>query len=366
MRSPMPRDLPAPRLGAYSKARGSSAPHARLTGGSCFAFRFFGSVLLSDPSGSALPLQRRRLALLAILAAAGERGLSRDKVIGRLWSESPAGNARHALEQLLYSIRRQFPPMGLISGVDPLCLERAAIESDIEDFARASARGAWGEAAASYRGPFLDGFYLGEEAFDEWVETERSRLAGEHATALHRLAKEADAGRHHTEAIAWWSRLAALDPLSERSAVGLARAMASAGDVASALRQAQSYETLIRRELSVSPTPELAALVRQMRQAGEAPAERDRVPPPTPAVERYSIEREIGRGSVATVYLARDLKHNRLVALKVLRPELAASAEASRFLREIAIAAALYHPRHRRNLHSACSRLRHGKRGSST
>jgi serine/threonine-protein kinase len=60
--------------------------------------------------------------------------------------------------------------------------------------------------------------------------------------------------------------------------------------------------------------------------------------------DRYTLERELGRGGMAVVYLARDLKHDRLVALKVLRPELAASIGAERFLREIQIAAKLSHP----------------------
>ena len=59
---------------------------------------------------------------------------------------------------------------------------------------------------------------------------------------------------------------------------------------------------------------------------------------------RYCIERELGRGGMATVYLARDLKHDRPVALKVLRPEIAATLGADRFLREIAITARLDHP----------------------
>jgi serine/threonine-protein kinase len=61
--------------------------------------------------------------------------------------------------------------------------------------------------------------------------------------------------------------------------------------------------------------------------------------------DRYAIEREIGRGGMATVYLATDLKHNRKVALKVLHPELAASVGHERFLREIEIVAGLTHPR---------------------
>jgi eukaryotic-like serine/threonine-protein kinase len=59
---------------------------------------------------------------------------------------------------------------------------------------------------------------------------------------------------------------------------------------------------------------------------------------------RYTIERELGRGGMATVYLGQDLKHHRAVAIKVLRPELAEALGPERFLREIEIAAGLTHP----------------------
>ncbi len=60
--------------------------------------------------------------------------------------------------------------------------------------------------------------------------------------------------------------------------------------------------------------------------------------------QNYTIDRELGRGGMATVYLAQDVKHDRVVALKVLHPDLAASLGPDRFLREIHLAARLNHP----------------------
>src|SRR5437764_13150438 len=60
--------------------------------------------------------------------------------------------------------------------------------------------------------------------------------------------------------------------------------------------------------------------------------------------DRYAIDRELGRGGMATVYVAQDRRHAREVAIRVLRPDVAAAIGAERFVREIAIAARLAHP----------------------
>ncbi len=64
----------------------------------------------------------------------------------------------------------------------------------------------------------------------------------------------------------------------------------------------------------------------------------------TALADRYQIERELGEGGMATVYLAEDLKHKRKVAVKVLLPELAAVLGAERFVQEITTTANLQHP----------------------
>ena len=68
------------------------------------------------------------------------------------------------------------------------------------------------------------------------------------------------------------------------------------------------------------------------------------VPPGTTIADRYALERELGRGGMAVVWLARDLRHDRSVAIKVLHPELAGAIGIDRFVREVRLAARLQHP----------------------
>ena len=221
--------------------------------------------LVDARGGRPTVTQRRRLALLALLAGAGERGLTRDKVVGYLWPESTPEHARHALEQLLYALKQQLPEH-LVLGPDPLRLNPAEVESDLDQFRRALAAEDWAAAAALYRGPFLDGFYLSEAPeFERWSEQERARLHDEHAKALRRLASEAEAQGRHTHEIDIWRRLADADPLGERSAAGLVRALAGAGDWAGALRYAKEFESRLRREIPGARTGDLVAMLEQLR-----------------------------------------------------------------------------------------------------
>jgi DNA-binding SARP family transcriptional activator len=304
----------------------------------------FGGLVLRDEAVVVATVQRRRLGMLAVLAAAGGRGVRREKLAGCLWSESSEEQARHALEQLLYSTRQQIA-VDLFLGVNPLFLDPAVIGSDVGDFEGALSRGALAEAIALHRGPFLDGFYLdGAAAFERWTEGERTRLSIEYSRALHRLAKLAGTEGHYTLETELWQQLSSVDPLNERAAFGLARALVNAGDWAGALQHADAFDALVRQELDTPPTPAMAAFVEDLRRRHAGNVQQPAAAELRPVAERYRVDRELGRGTMATVYLAHDLKHDRAVALKVLRPALAASTEAARFLREIVIVARLHHP----------------------
>ncbi len=122
-----------------------------------------------------------------------------------------------------------------------------------------------------------------------------------------------------------------------RAGEGVGPARAAAPDAVLPLARLAQDRSRVRPAAEASPVPEARA---------RAPRERRRSAPSLEAAlaGRYAIERELGRGGMATVYLARDLRHDRPVALKVLHPELAATLGPERFLREIKLAARLQHP----------------------
>ncbi|MGH7512411.1 MAG: protein kinase domain-containing protein [Gemmatimonadales bacterium] len=299
-----------------------------------------GGLSLTD-DGRHLAPPRRQLAVLGLLAAAGDRGIPRDKLIACLWAESGADNARHALEQLLYSLRRQLPG-ALAAGVDPLRLNPAAVTTDVAEFSARLAAGDLAGAVALYRGQFLDGFFLsGAPEFEHWVDRERARLSGDYERALRTLAEHAETSGRHTEEIDIKRRLALADPLAERATTDLVRALAAASDWTGATRAAREFMARAREDLPGVAVPDLERLVERLREERRTGADQD---DDATSVGRYQVERELGRGAAAIVYLAYDRRFDRAVALKLLRPEVATATDARRFRREIRILARLYHP----------------------
>jgi DNA-binding SARP family transcriptional activator len=223
-----------------------------------------GGLVLAGDSGTPLPIQRRRLALLALLTTAGKRGVRRDKLIAFLWPDSPEAKAKHALEQLIYSLRQERDEP-LVAGPDPLRINHHVLTVDVAEFTAAIERGDRAEAVRLYRGAFLDGFYLsGAPEFEAWAETERGRLAGMYREALERLARE-QAERHDLDAaIESWRRLVTADPLSTSATLGLMRGLVARGDRSGAWQQGKAHEGLMRKELDRDPDVAVRALLTEL------------------------------------------------------------------------------------------------------
>jgi TolB-like protein len=219
----------------------------------------------NGPLGGAAA-QRKAIALLGLLAAAGRRGLSRDRIIALLWPETAADRATHRLNQLLYSLRRDLDAPQLFLGSAELRLNPDVLAVDLADFTAALESGDFARAAAMYCGPFLDGFYLNDAPeFEHWVEEERTRLAQRHAAALEALARAAAVGGDLLGAANWWRQLAQVEPLNARVAVCYMEALGAAGDRPTALRFVKAYATLLRQEFDTEPDPAVLAAAERLK-----------------------------------------------------------------------------------------------------
>jgi DNA-binding SARP family transcriptional activator len=178
-----------------------------------------GETHLSDDSGRPLggaATQRRTLALLSVLAIAGDAGLSRDKLVGLLWPRAEEERARHSLTQGLYAARRALQCDDLfVTSTSAIRLDFDRIACDARTFESLLAQGELEAAAGVYGGPFLDGFFLsGSPEFDQWSAAQRDRLQGLLVQALEQLATRAEEADDFARAADWRRRLVACAPLA--------------------------------------------------------------------------------------------------------------------------------------------------------
>jgi DNA-binding SARP family transcriptional activator/Tfp pilus assembly protein PilF len=252
-------------------------------------FRFLGGAMLQD-AGQPLsgPAARRHpVALLALLATAPSRTLSRAKIIGLLWPDADEATGRNRLTSTLYSVRQAVGAGALTSVGDGLRLEQGEVACDVWRFLDALQAGDRAAAAREYGGPFLDGFYLeGSSLFDERVEAERQRLHRAWHDAVEALAEAADAGSRPREAGHWWQALCSADPLDSGVAARLVRSLAAAGSRREALRAAEGHVRSLREELGTEPDAGFMKLVAQLR---SSPQVLHQGPPVAPTDEGPAI-----------------------------------------------------------------------------
>ena len=144
------------------------------------SLRTLGGLYVANEDGEPIAgavTQRRVLALLAVLAVAGDRGVTRDKLLALLWPEADAERARHSLTQAVYSARRALGIEDLFLPGSDLRLNPERVRSDVQELEAAVESGDLERAARLYQGPFADGFFLaGSAEFEQWSSMQRARL----------------------------------------------------------------------------------------------------------------------------------------------------------------------------------------------
>jgi len=210
--------------------------------------------------------QPRRVAILALLARADDRGVTRARLMSLLWPDVEEDRARRSLTQAIYALRHDLGDEEAIQGIQDLRLDFDRVSTDVRDLTLARSRDALEDAAAAYRGPFLDGFHVqGADEFDRWAETERRVLEAEYMSVLEQLALRAESRGDTVAAVHWWRQLSARDPLNARTTVALMRALAAAGDAPGAIQQARVHELLVEEQLDLPPDREVIAMAARLR-----------------------------------------------------------------------------------------------------
>jgi len=239
---------------------------------------------------------RKAQALLLYLAVEGGMH-SRSKLAAFLWPDSEPHDARTALRNALMLLRSLLanhdasasPHSYLLSPRDLVGLDRQApIELDLEvvqqaytaaqrhstlpaEPQRAALVAKLQQALALVRGPFLDGFWLGEESpFDEWVHASQQQWQVHVQLLCERLSAFQEAGGELEQARATLTRWLAIDPLSEEVSRRLMRVHLALGDASAALQVYATCRARLAQDLRVQPSAETVALAEQIRASAAA------------------------------------------------------------------------------------------------
>ncbi len=322
-------------------------------------------VLKDGKRVSGVSRSARRQALLTTLACHAQGGISRARLAAILPPAESAGYG--TVDEDLATLTETVGGGHLITTEDAVGLDASVTSSDVADFRNAIANGDLERAVQLYQGRLVDGFHFREvPEFERWLQMQRDSLASESAAALERLAEDATRRGEPMAAVRWWRMLAAQYPLNDRVAAALMEALVAAGDREGAVHHARFHEALVAERLDVPADATVLALAQTIRGSGnnrawspaaggvallEAPPQRSMTAIADPIAafaaalaDRYHVVREIGAGGYGLVLLARDVRHDRKVAIKLLRPELAATLSDDRFLREIRLISSLHHP----------------------
>lgn len=220
---------------------------------------------------AAFPTKKAR-ALLAYLAARPAQVHSRDEIAELLWGARADEQARGSLRRTLSDLRKALPlddGEWLVSDGDTIKLSGTSVEVDVARFEGLAADGEPGaleQAAELYQGEFLAGFGLHEQAFEEWLRTERERLRQVALKTLRKLLAHHTASKALDAAIHAGARLLSIDPANEPAHRALMSLYARQGRRSEALRQYRLCCEALMRDLGIRPDAATEALHRELQQ----------------------------------------------------------------------------------------------------
>jgi len=243
-----------------------------------YLLRTFGGLTLTHATTHQIvgAARRKPLAVLAIVAASGDRGVERDAIATMLWPELDEAHARRALSQTLYALRRELGD-DVLRDTPRLTVDPTKLTSDAGEFQSLARPGGTRRdlerAAALYAGPYLDGVhYQGCAEFEHWTEMARAVHAAAYLGVLREIARLAAVAGDAPRAIEWLERAAREFPLDSDVASALAQAYADAGRHGQAYAFLNAHFAALQAELGTDPPAHLVSLGRALQTGPTEPS----------------------------------------------------------------------------------------------
>ncbi|MBZ9886329.1 transcriptional regulator [Mesorhizobium sp. BR1-1-3] len=223
----------------------------------------FGGFRIENETAGPLRLTGKRgPAIIAYLARCPGMAATRERLADLLWGDSDAEHSRNSLRQALSVLRQDLAREGvdlIHSSGELIALRPELVQVDVEKFETGlSARSAQelAKALANYTGPFLDGLYLGSNAFDDWITSERDRLLGRALESFEKLARlvDPDAG------LILADRILTMEPTREESYRLKMELLLACGQRDRAIRTYEACRSMLKKEFGVEAGPETRAL----------------------------------------------------------------------------------------------------------
>jgi TolB-like protein len=239
---------------------------AQDSAGARFRLSLLGPFQLTGQKG-AIDLGSKKLgALVAFLASNGPA--TREKLMSLLWGTHPDAQSRQNLRKALSRVRQVMGEDVVVADDVTVSLRPDTIVCDVQTFERLAAdnsRDSLRAAVKLYRDAFLADVSIPDEAWAEWLRTQRGRLEGLLVGALIRLAEIELQENNAEQALAVAIKAIAIDNLREDAHRLAIRALAATGRKAEALRRYDQLSALLKAELSTEPDARTRALVEEIR-----------------------------------------------------------------------------------------------------
>lgn len=231
--------------------------------------QLFGGLTLHDRSGpmEGRIVQKRRLALLALLANADSQGVSRERIAAYFWPDHSTAQARRRVADALYVIRQELGQDVLSVRGDHVYLSTEVVESDVAGVRDALKHNKADRVLDGAGGRFLEGFHLPDAAaFMLWVDTERQRWQQQIITCLLTAAEALMAGGQTAQARPYCERVVLLDPYDARAMAMLLRVLQADGQTGAAIQAGEQFQERLQEELELSPAAAVAEALSELRQ----------------------------------------------------------------------------------------------------